>query len=163
MGMLCLVGAITLSQLLDEFRVFVSPFSLRPLFSVLFFVGVIFPLVAILARPKMLFLSAVLFLFVLLSAIPQDKWGGGTSSNYFRDTSYGWPVQYLAVHYNKSGDWSSDGKTWIPFEERHLTVAGWNFVIVLAISIVGAFILTVPRRLVEMRLTLSNCNMKGRI
>jgi hypothetical protein len=149
--MACLVSAIALYQLVVEVKVIVPTFNLRPLYLVLLSLGVLFPVVAVLARPKQLVLPAVLFVFILLSTPKHVGGGWGTMSNTWSSTTYGWPSDYITVYYHKGGNWSPDNSKWIPYEERSIGISWWKTLIVLATSVAGTCILLAPRKLIEMR------------
>jgi hypothetical protein len=148
-GLVCLVAAIALYQLVVETKMIVPSFNLRPAFLWLCSVGVLLPLVAILARPKALFFAAAVFLFILLS-MPRHFGGGwGTNSNTWSTTTYGWPADYLEVLYHKGGNWSADNRVWVPYEERSIHISWGKIALVLATSFIGACMLAGLRMLID--------------
>lgn len=150
-GLASLVTAMVLYQLVVEIKVIKPSFNLRPFYHVLCLVGVLFPLWAVLARPKALFIPAALFVLLLLSTLKHDEGSWGTMSNTWSTTSYGWPADYLAVHYHKGGNWSADNRRWIPYEERSLHINWWKTLLVIGTSVAGACILAGPKMLIEKR------------
>jgi len=154
-GTFCLVGAIVLYASVVEFRAVVPTSNLRPLFMVMIWIGVAFPLVAVLARPRKFFLASVLYLLILC-LLPKSDDGVrfGTMSNTWDSTSYGWPASFLHVHYHKGGDWSESPfrrREWITYEERTLGITWWKILPSMGLSLAGAFVLMLPSRLMAMR------------
>lgn len=148
-GVVCLVSAVALYQLVVEIKAIVPKFNLKPFYLVLCWVGVLFPLLAVLARPKALFVPAILFVLLLLSTPKHVGGGWGTTSNTWSATTYGWPADYLTVRYHKGGNWSADNRVWIPYEERSLHVNWWKAALILGSSVVGAGMLAGSGMLIE--------------